>query len=370
MSSNLPAVLTKLKLLQLRQLAFLCGVKTSGKKSDLAERLTAVADAPGKPLAEEGRLVLSVDLGIRNLGYSLISLAPAAPGTAISKDVPLTAHFLRRPPRVNLHAWQRRELFQEPTSDGPAIERFSPASMSAVAYQLLQNHLLQPLQPAQVLIERQRWRTGGAAAVQEWTLRVNTFEAILHATLRAMRELGHWQGDVASIAPDKVSRFWEPLPLASSNSSDTGDAVKKKRKTKSSQATSVTPAGKEGKKANAYQSNKKHKMGVLASWLAEPGSVVLPANAEAEHAIELFCDNWQPRRTRVSKATTSNLLREAAPRKFDDLTDSLLQGVARLKWEENRACLLREERIPELAESKLLDEQETDTSRDESELDG
>lgn len=344
MSSKLAATLLKFKSTQLKQLAFLCGVKSSGRKAELAERLGTIADARlAERPAKKGQLILSIDLGIRNLGFSL--LAPSAPSVSYSD---LSAADLRRAPRIHLHAWQRREVL-EPESETTPLdpERFSPASLAIAADRLVRRDLL-PLKPTHVLIERQRWRSGGAAAIQEWTVRVNTLEAMLHASLRTLRELGHWDGEIMSVAPDRVTRFW-PSPSTLLGAEETS------LKTRGN-LSSKGVVGKTRKEAKAQQSSKKHKIGVLTSWLTQDESIIMPANSDTEDAVKQF--RAMLTRVRRSKVAQQDLAREAGARKLDDLTDCLLQGVAWLKWQENQALLLREEGLMELLDSTILDEQE------------
>ncbi|KAI1373809.1 Ydc2-catalyt-domain-containing protein [Hypoxylon crocopeplum] len=343
-------ILPKFKSTQLKQLAFLCGVKSSGRKSELVERLATVANSrPTEPSSKQGQLILSVDLGIRNLGYSLLS--PAAP--LLAPGHLSSADDLRRPPRIHLHAWQRRELVEQSADGRNDPEQFSPASLAIATDRLVRRDLL-PLKPTHLLIERQRWRSGGAAAIQEWTLRVNTLEAMLHASLRTLRELGHWNGEIMSVPPDRVTRFWPSPPLAS------GEAAPKTRTRRPAKAV----VAKVGKEAKSQQNSKKHKIGVLANWLLQKdgNEVVLPANRDTEDAIKHF-------RTRLAgvrrSRLTDDLVRDVGPRKLDDLTDSLLQGVAWLKWEENKESLLGEEGLTKLLHSNFLDEQETSTMVDD-----
>ncbi|OTB16299.1 hypothetical protein K445DRAFT_351177, partial [Daldinia sp. EC12] len=328
MSSKLEAILPKFKNLQLKQLASLCGEKTTGKKSDLVERLVSLTQAK-RPSAKDSRLVLSIDLGIRNLGFSLIK--PNAPLKPLSAKS-LTVEDLRRPPQVKLHRWQRRELL-EPSPDGiEDSDRYSPASL-AIATDRLVRHDLLPLKPTHVLIERQRWRSAGAAAVQEWTLRVNTLEAMLHASFRTLKELGHWDGEMVSMAPNRVTRFWPPPPTLL-----TEEAPKKRK----SQTAKAVGEGTTRKGAKAQQNSKKHKIGVLASWLTEKqgSDIILPASRDMEDAVKWFRSKLS--RTRKKSSDVVDLIRDAGPQKIDDLTDCLLQGVTWLKWEENKATLLRE----------------------------
>ncbi|KAI2468309.1 Ydc2-catalyt-domain-containing protein [Annulohypoxylon bovei var. microspora] len=337
MPSRLETLLPQFKSTQLKQLASICGAKASGRKAELVERLTSIAKLP---VAKNKPLILSIDMGIRNLGYSFLTPA-AEPGQ--DKPAALTAEDLRSPPRIHLHAWRRRELFEISPDEPVDPDQFSPTSLAIAADRLVRQDLL-PLKPTHVLIERQRWRSGGAAAIQEWTVRVNTLEAMLHASLRTSRELGHWNGETASVSPTSVTRFW-PAPATITNKEDTP-----KRKSKAVE-------GKPRKESKSQQS-KKHKIGVLTDWLKmeSKDQVILPANRDMENALKQFRLKLSgARRSRVAEA---DLVIEAGPRKIDDLTDCLLQGVAWLKWEENRALLLREDMIMELLDSNILDEQD------------
>ncbi|KAK6955766.1 hypothetical protein Daesc_003410 [Daldinia eschscholtzii] len=351
MSSKLEAILPKFKNLHLKQLASLCGEKSSGKKTDLVERLVSLSQAK-RPSAKDSQIVLSIDLGIRNLGFSLIK--PALPLRPQSANA-LTVEDLRRPPQVKLYRWQRQELL-EPSPDGiEDPDRYSPASL-AIATDRLVRHDLLPLKPTHVLIERQRWRSGGAAAVQEWTLRVNTLEAMLHASFRTLKELGHWDGEMVSMAPNRVTRFWPPPPML------TGKAPKKRK----SQTAKAVGKGTTRKGAKAQQNSKKHKIGVLASWLTgkQGCNIILPVNRTMDNAVEWFRSKLS--RTRKKSSVVVDSIRDAGPQKIDDLTDCLLQGVTWLKWEENKATLLQEEVLTRLLEEKLLDELEDSTLLDET----
>ncbi|KAI1091507.1 Ydc2-catalyt-domain-containing protein [Rostrohypoxylon terebratum] len=347
MPSTLDALLPKFKATQLKQLAFLCGAKNSGRKDEIVERLLTLAQLPP---SKKKLLILSIDMGIRNLGYSLLSPAATSPGR--KKSAPLTGEALRSPPRINLHAWRRRELFDVSPDDPIDPDQYSPTSLASAADRLIRQDLLHS-KPTHVLIERQRWRSGSASGIFEWTVRVNTLEAMLHASLRTLRELGHWDGEIISIAPPSITRFWPAPPE---------DVVPKKR----SRASKVTEGEGKLRKATNPMQSKKHKIGVLTGWLKkEPkDQVILPANSNVEGAVELFRQKLNGARESRSRTAEDGLAQKAWPRKLDDLTDCLLQGVAWLKWEENKALLLNEKGITELLDSDILDE-EIDTSLDD-----
>ncbi|KAF7585076.1 hypothetical protein BBP40_000908, partial [Aspergillus hancockii] len=87
---------------------------------------------------------------------------------------------------------------------------FSPAFYSQQAYTLI-NTLLATYQPTHILIERQRFRTGGGSAVQEWTLKVGVFEGMLYAVLYALKQERSGAGSapvVLGVEPQRVARFW------------------------------------------------------------------------------------------------------------------------------------------------------------------
>lgn len=71
----------------------------------------------------------------------------------------------------------------------PATPDYTPVNVAKMAYRLVKDILL-PYNATQVLIERQRHRSGGAPAVQEWTVRVNMLESMLHAIFETFRHSG------------------------------------------------------------------------------------------------------------------------------------------------------------------------------------
>ena len=79
----------------------------------------------------------------------------------------------------------------QPQSGGPERKvvdptAFAPSTLSKTALTLTED-ILQAYKPDHILVERQRFRSGGAAAVQEWTLRVNMLESMIWACLTTLR---------------------------------------------------------------------------------------------------------------------------------------------------------------------------------------
>jgi cruciform cutting endonuclease 1 len=336
-------LLPKLKLTQLKTLTVACGLPSSGTKDAIVQRLESAvsdyrrrAEQPKKPLqgrpAKEERAkkqhILSIDLGIRNL--ALAFLTP-------SEHPQLTDHDFRIPKPIVLNSWKVVELRDqtgekglalsdetaktnrtsttgeagETTEMAPEKDQWSPASMAGLTWNLVKNRVmtLDPL-PTHILIERQRFRSGGAAAVQEWTLRVNTLEAMLHAVLRAHKEIGQWKGEVHSIAPGRVGPFWLTGADAAVDGTETDETNDKAKGSQSRKSAKVR--------------NKKAKIDLVGNWLS--GNNINPVGG-AEHTAQAYLKRWSKKPRGASSAEDFT--------KLDDLADSLLQGMAWIKWEDN-----------------------------------
>ncbi|KAI0436908.1 mitochondrial resolvase Ydc2 [Xylaria telfairii] len=296
----------------LRRLAVVCGLPVSGRKEELMERLTtAAADAPPTSTSRTKPVVLSIDVGIRNLAFSLFS--PVSSSAASSRKVDAKQDLATSPPTIKLHAWRRLSLLAQDGDEGAhvdtATKAFTPAALAKTANAFLQETVLQskPL-PTHILIERQRWRSGGGSSVLEWTVRVNTLEAMLHASLRTLRDIGAWEGEVVSIQPERVKQlFFDADPMKTRTDS------------------------------------KKLKIELLKSWLGQKGVIVRPGNVEVGHMLDAYRDASKGAKRGRSKRVTEEEGVEGGSltldKKLDDLTDSLLQGIAWLRWQENRTLL-------------------------------
>ncbi|CAJ2511729.1 Uu.00g073540.m01.CDS01 [Anthostomella pinea] len=431
-----------LKNAQLKRLAFLCGLQTSGLKRELVARLNAASQARAAELTTDRghaatRSVLSIDLGIRNLALSHLTAPPIALHSSSSSILPrkrrtkdnkptsVSQSSLRwqwiseptRPPQVYLHAWQHRDIFKETSRDGGlglqaarpdgslAPDPFSPASLALVAVRLVRQDLLKldPV-PTHVIIERQRFRTMGRAAVPEWTLRVNMLEAMLHASLRTLRELGLWRGEVHSVLPRRTEDFWlegdkfavpvaerVPEEALSQDGVDVGGAAVLKAEVELDSPILEAVFGdeevdlkKEGRQRNRERllldrernknaadyistqtmarrtkgAGKKLKIDILGNWLGRD-KLIVPKSRAVKATLKAFDQRW--RRTagvyRPLQAeedgdehvdTDGFVLGPDV--KLDDLTDSLLQGMAWMRWEENKTLLCQEGGIEKLLE--------------------
>ncbi|KAK7735216.1 hypothetical protein SLS53_007606 [Cytospora paraplurivora] len=332
---------SSLKLKQLQQIARLLGKTRSGTKSVLSERIVETLDS-SKPLAP-GTRILSIDLGIRNLAYSLLEV----PGTNHEPPSAKAKKGLKETASTTpiLHAWDRLALIPKTPppakpkkgkstkakkpkggvdSDGqdetPAkplpeadealvttpvvVEDFSPARLSSVAVDLILNKLL-PLKPDIITLEQQRFRSKGGSGVYEWTLRVNSLESMLYACFTTLQRLGQWPGGrVEGVVARNVLEFM---------------VLQEK-------VAGVEVEEIWGKDAE----NKKVKKGIVARMLGEDEGVGVAA--EAEHVAREYMDVWEGKVRGKQKSESM--------KKLDDLADCLLQGIAFIRWQENKRKLV------------------------------
>ncbi|KAL3427657.1 hypothetical protein PVAG01_01167 [Phlyctema vagabunda] len=299
-----------LKLAQLKAVAFKCGIGSSGSKTVLAQRLID----EGRPVIGHGPTrILSIDMGIRNLAYCLLDLPARA-----SKKKP------------GVIAWKRLNVSTTVSPTAPATvqtsigdetdvpmekESFTPAALSAAAYDLLRNQLI-PLDPAYILIERQRFRSMSSPHVLEWTIRINMFESILYGVLCTLKGEGLWNGEVIPITPMRVGPYWFPKDEVVEDADDSQRLeLRKVRKT-----------------ANKKLLNKGRKIDLVRNWLENREMVDLMTN-EAKATAKSYVDKWDGQRRKKAtplKDGEDNLA------KLDDLADSLLQGMAWIQWDEHK----------------------------------
>ncbi|KAI0804986.1 mitochondrial resolvase Ydc2 [Xylaria sp. FL0064] len=347
---------------QLKRLSFLCGLPVGGRKEELITRLTAAASNPSpspSPARSRvaGPVVLSIDLGIRNLAYSLMT--PVSTSASSRKKTKASSFSSTSPPAIKLHAWQRLSLLDsaaalsnssdEDGADASSTAAFTPAVLAKTANAFLQETVmrLQPL-PTHILIERQRWRSGGAPAIQEWTVRVNTLEAMLHASLRTLRDVGVWKGEVASIRPERVGQLF--LSAEETDTAAPRKAVEEDVEDESGRKPGRKWAG--GRKTSAE--TKKLKIELLGRWLGQGDAVIAPGNNSAGLMVDAYrgalngTKRGRSKRAAKEEETGENII--TLDSKLDDLTDSLMQGMAWLRWRENMALLRLKNGVEKLLE--------------------
>lgn len=357
----------KLTSAQLKIIARLCGKSRSGTKAVIADRI--VDDLRiFKPLAA-GTRVLSIDLGIRNLAYSLLEVPSLnhGPSAETAKGAKKKGKLPSSPAPIapRLLAWERLALIPkaekvvpperkskksrkktkaddegdadykdevlpkksrrkaktdeaastprgddltaeaDPATTPVLMEDFSPARLSALAVDLILNRLL-PLRPDVVTLEQQRFRQMGGSGVYEWTLRVNSLESMLYAVLTLLRETGQWHRG-GRIEPVVARNVLEFMVVRDRAAGfDVGDIW--------------------GRGAD----NKKVKKDIIGRALASAEGLEVDEPAEAVAAE--YMDEWQGKKSFQRKADRM--------KKLDDLADCLLQGLAFIHWQNNKRILL------------------------------
>lgn len=316
-----------LKLTELQDLARTLGISQTAPKAALVARLRdALANHAAPP---PNARILSIDLGIRNLAYALLSPPPQnAQPTAKPR---LGGNRQMSEPKPVVHAWNRVDLRSLSTAGPDASQDFSPPSLSLLALDLVRALLL-PLDPTHVLIEKQRFRSAGGSAVLEWTVRVNSLESMLYAVFATLKALGHFRGVVIPVDPRRVGPFLLELEGGGNGAEGVVAEIKReKKRVASSDAVRVVKGGKE---------NKKLKIGLVGGWLRDGKGVDFDGGAAVmKHA---FLKRWLPKVKRSKADKGAEAEDERVVEKLDDVADCLLQGVAWLKWEENRRQLVKE----------------------------
>ncbi|KIW98371.1 uncharacterized protein Z519_00031 [Cladophialophora bantiana CBS 173.52] len=303
--------LEELTLNKLHRLATALGTSCSGTK---LARIEAIHRAISNTVGEgdnrsnlSNLSLLSIDMGIRNLAFAHLT-APVEEVVRPLKHV--------RYSRPTLQAWRRiavaeflnstRSSALERSKDtavelaGATKESFEPIDYARHAYNLVK-YMLQTYQPNYILIERQRFRSGGQSSVQEWTLRVGVFEGMLYAGLRTLVEEYQLQLGVEPMLPPRVNRYWlegRQGLLASKNKRLVGRDVKKA------------------------------KIDLVGNILGGQSSTICIGEDIQPEAAD-FVSRWN-KVSKGERAAATNMS------KLDDLADSLLQGLAWIHWQNNR----------------------------------
>ncbi|CBX91837.1 hypothetical protein LEMA_P045430.1 [Plenodomus lingam JN3] len=214
------------------------GSASSGTKSVLHSRLLrdlpvsrfrnihAKGDTQQTANSNSKLRIVSIDMGIKNLAFceALVSY----PGSmqekrakGVKKEWDATMEIVRWE-KVDLVANTQdpRQAFPIVTSKGKAgrskisseeedeeVDPYSLPVLSETAYRLIKRTILSSA-PDVILIERQRWRSGGGSAVQQWTVRVNTLEGMLWAVLATLKgESAHLPNTHGETHPQAIKPY-------------------------------------------------------------------------------------------------------------------------------------------------------------------
>lgn len=244
--------------------------------------------------------ILSIDVGIRNLAFCSI----ITPSIIENFDLIYHKPFI-------IDGWNKLSIGLEKTNNKIIEETYKPTDYSFLAYQLTKS-LLKNFKPQTVLIERQRYRTQAKNIVQEWIIKVNMFENMLHAIFRCFKEEKIWNNsevDILSIDPAKVASFWHEKNniLLNKFPINYDLSINSNKKSYNVPKTSTLKS-------------KKRKIEIVDSWL------------KTDSILDFKNTQITPRDF-ISRKKENNRL------KIDDLADSLLQGISWILWERNKWIL-------------------------------
>ena len=312
---------SNLKRAQLQRIATLIGAPLTGTKPQLLrsihELLATQQAQHGRnaaftsPTASKELRVLSIDMGIRNLAYAFLTseVCSKSNSTTLSFARPTLCQW-QRTGLVNVNragmAMEASEVGQISMASGrddnqptAADESYEPHIMAGHAYNFAK--YCASLRPSHILIERQRFRSGGHSAVQEWSLRVGMLEGMLYSTFQTLMEEGLLADTtIEPMLPMRVNKFW----FADQD---------------------IPATGKQAKLA---------KIAIVSDML----KAVNTKKASFALADELR-DVIGGFGVKAGRDTTVE--KAARPlQKLDDMSDALLQALAWLRWQENRIKLV------------------------------
>ncbi|KAF2279670.1 ribonuclease H-like protein [Westerdykella ornata] len=377
------------------------GSSTTGLKTELVARLdrdVRVSRYPSVPRERrsqgtktKGELVriLSIDMGIRNLAFCVVD------GELDGAE--------EREVQMEIVAWRRLDVLDEverlipspsplPSSPLPNTDlepdnhpknSYNPSTLSQTAYSLLK-HTLLPYNPDIILIERQRWRTNSSPAIQQWTLRVNTLEAMLWAMLTALKGEAaavsaqgmqipssttgedsnqsaalsasasrlNYDYTVYPVDPKRVANFWLG-PLTTKIPSPSRKKDKKKQpptpspEEESHNLPTIDPPPTKTPLPRG-KAEKKFKIQLLRTWLDQSSSGTGSETTRDEETATDVENGGKGRR----KGKKKTMMKEEGEEevkdasglgiegKLDDVTDCFLQAAAWVAWEANRVRIL------------------------------
>jgi cruciform cutting endonuclease 1 len=300
--------------------------------------------------------IISIDMGIKNLAYCDVEV-----------DYP---GYDAMSPTIDILRWDKLNLVDATRDSQPPlagltqekaedVDPYSLHVLSQTAYQFIKKPILE-VKPDIILIERQRWRSASSAAIQQWTVRVNTLEAMLWAVLQTLRteqsavsptlqqdDRQRHDYEIYAVDPKRVGQYW------------LGQLVRAMEERQGESLSGLGIDGLEGekesgKKVPRSKAEKKAKIALLRSWLsAEPASTapttpdsapkisftIGPGAAAAQDALCVPAPAKPRRKKSKDGVVVLDDVKEKDMKKLDDITDCCLQAAAWVAWESNRMQL-------------------------------
>ncbi|CAO2658809.1 Nn.00g065320.m01.CDS01 [Neocucurbitaria sp. VM-36] len=362
------------------------GSASSGTKATLQERFVRDVwrsrlfkrrpdwqDRQNKDWGRKLRIV-SIDMGIKNLAYCDVEVDYP------SKDSLNATMEVIRWEKIDLvkttrdfrnHLPSPKSIKKGTADEDEDVDPYSLSVLSNTAYSLVRKTILES-GPDIILIEKQRWRSGGGSAVQQWTVRVNTLEGMLWAVLKTLRSewkvmlsrlregVGKRDYEVFGVDPKRVGHYWlgQNSRLLAAKEAGTVESMSDA----GGQSTEEGDKAATKKDMSRSKAEKKAKIAILRSWLSSNPPSTISSTPEstptitfkigqsAEPIRQALCSPSKPTRRKRSSISSSKDAEESIDveavgdtelKKLDDITDCFLQAAAWVSWESNRLQLLQ-----------------------------
>lgn len=371
------------------------GSASSGTKSTLLARFQRDVQQPGFFNRQHGRApnegvqseklrIVSIDMGIKNLAFCDAEISRAS---LDKQDFSAHMHVLR---------WKKLDLMGSaaPKSSPSSTEDdgvedaadeegdpFSPSALSKTAHRLIVDEILSA-NPDLILIERQRWRSGGGSAVQQWTVRVNTLEAMLWAILETVKqgsglplppnenrrpEVRKHGYSVHAVDPKRVGQYWLSQHARALHERN-ADAAALDDARDPEDINSPPEPPNPPKNPSRSKAEKSAKIALLRAWLSSSPRSTAPSTSPSMPVIAFTIAPAAEATLRAllpkpnTKPKTKTKVKTSAPRrnkaetdgeeeladdipvkdlkKLDDVADCFLQAAAWVAWEGGRGVLL------------------------------
>ena len=238
--------------------------------------------------------IVSVDMGLRNLSYSFLE------------------YDYGNPDKIKVHGWKKLDLISMGSDLADRQNNFSVPACATIAHSLC-SMFTSEFKPTTILLEQQRYRTGGSNAVQEWTIRVNLLEAMMYATLYTLNQSQGSNVSVRSVSPKQVSLY---LMATEETYQEYLQTTLEKSTSKKKIATDIKPYNVSLNKPEL----KAAKIQLMRSWIEDPAKANLEFLDQALETSAYFKPKDKKRK-----------FSRKAP-KLDDYADSLIQGYTWIAW--------------------------------------
>ncbi|EMD60086.1 hypothetical protein GGP41_009485 [Bipolaris sorokiniana] len=377
----------------LQSLLVRIGLASSGTKSILEERFRHSFIKPrlfarhpeweaSRPTDQKLR-IMSIDMGIKNLAFCEAEVSyPVKDSLNAKMDVlrweKVDLASVRHQGATEGSQLDTTRLGDTEVDADEEVDPYSLDTLSKTAYKLIKETILSG-SPDVILIEKQRWRSGGGSAVQQWTLRVNTLEGMLWAVLETIqKETDVTQTNkekknlyaVFAVDPKRVGHYWLGQNAQRLAADEATSSLAKDIQTEAEGQPTLSRS----------KAEKKAKISLLRSWLTAsppstsstitrstpPISFVISNHAQPAYRALCFPSTPTRRKKQNSEFKDAEIVLDdtsgSEMKKLDDVTDCFLQAAAWVSWESNRVQLCDIWRRNVRRHGGWMDENEVDLS--------